>query len=189
LPFLVLSAGLIAYHLIELSQMKAHSYYMMPYFLVLLPLAAYGGYQLHQRGQAMVLCLLIALQPVFCCIRILPARWLNSEKWVPQELYVKESRQRLIDAVPDDEDIIVGVDESNCIYFYFLNKKGYGISYSNELFKPYKESTLLNRYRKQGARYIYTDDASFLNQPKLKGIIEEVLLKEGEFTVLKLKAY
>jgi len=102
-------------------------------------------------------------------------------------LYEAESRQRLIDAVPEGEEVIMAVDASNCIYFYFLNKKGYGVSYSDELFKPYKESTLLNRYWQQGARYIYTDDPSFLQQPQLKGLLQEVLLTEGRFKVLKLK--
>ncbi len=187
LPYLILTIGLIAYHLIELSQMKAHAYYMMPYFLVLLPIAGYGGYQLWKRGQIWLLCTLIVLQPVFCCIRILPARWLNTEKWVPQELYIQESRQRLAESVPPGGQVIMGVDKSNCIYFYFLNKKGYGLSNSEELFKPYKGKSTLNRYWKEGVRYMFTDDASMLEHEELKRLTETVILKENNFYVIKLK--
>src|SRR5690606_32912810 len=70
IPFLIYAAFLIIYHLVELRQMEHHGYYMMPYYIILLTIAGYGGAVLFQKGQYVLLVILIIAQPFLASIRI-----------------------------------------------------------------------------------------------------------------------
>ena len=187
LPFLIWGLGLLAYHIIELSQMEHHAYYMMPHIPLLLIIAAYGAKHWWAGRLKWLLLFLIIAQPALASLRILPARWMKEDKGVPQELYRADSRQRLIDAVPNDSLCIVGVDASNIIYFYFLHKKGFGIPFANRLTEPfYPKSITIASYIQRGATHMYLDDKQLLNDPRIRPYIDEVLLEEGDFTVVTL---
>lgn len=95
--FVVLAAwfvGLVIYYFSMFGQMGAHSYYLIPFLPCLLFGAVSGAMEL--KGlRAWVLVLLLAIQPLLACIRILPPRFFSKDKAVPMELYNKDSRTRL----------------------------------------------------------------------------------------------
>ncbi len=187
-PLLLWILGLAIYHIVELSQMEYHAYYMMPYIPVLLLFVGLGGEYLLEKKWLGILALLLLAQPVLATIRILPNEWMHESKKVPKELYNEDSRQRLIDMVPKGASCIVGIDPSNCIYFYYLNKKGYGISYRNELLTKEPWGQLkIDYYTGSGAEYIYLDDSSVFNRPEIQRNIDHVVGTEGRFIVAKLK--
>jgi hypothetical protein len=186
-PYLVYTLALLAYHLLELKQMEVHGYYMMPYYPVLLLMVGYGAYQLLIRKRLVILFLLVFIQPVLASIRIVPARWLKVDKQVPQELYQETSRERLIHAVPENAITVVGPDVSNCIYFYFLHKKGYCFPTPETLFmKAENGKTNLENYITGGAEYlyIYVEEGSDLDA-KMQPYSSRIFT-EGKFRVYKL---
>lgn len=189
LPALCLFAGIIFYHIVELRQMKHHSYYMMPYYPFLAFIVAYGAYQLWTKNLKTVVVLLLLLNPVFASIRILPARWMSKGKLVPQELYEASTRTQLIQAVPNHELCIVGEDQSNCIYYYYLHKKGFGFSDWKELVKKEADgTTVLENYTRRGARYLYIRSEEIQEAEKmLLPYLANPVITVGEFHVYKLK--
>ncbi len=187
IPMLVWTLSLIAYHIIELAQMNVHSYYMMPYLPVLFLMIGYGvkhiGFKSY--GHKLIVVLMI-LSPVLTSFRIIPSRFTKSNPGIPIELYNNESRNILINSAPQDALCIVGPDISGCIYFYHIEKKGFGFDNINELEKQVGNSTLLVNYIQRGARYLYTNDTSSINNTLINTYFEEIN-RVGDFCVFKLK--
>jgi hypothetical protein len=152
--------GLSCYHVIELRQMEVHDYYMWTHLPLLFLLASFGWAQLRTWNEKMALGLLILL-PVFASIRILPARFLTEDRGIPIEFTSENTLRKLQEAVPDDALCIVGKDDSRCIYFYFLQKKGWAIAETAELTQ--KNANQLPAIRTmivKGARYLYLRSAA-----------------------------
>ncbi len=181
IPILVWSGILVIYHLIELGQMKHHDYYMMPYLPVLCILSAHGAYWMLESRLVSFAFFLLFLQPILAGIRIIPARFLSEEKGAGSILQNMESLSRLKKAVPDSSLCVVGPDNSRCIFFYFLHKKGFGfgdqIITGNEL----------KEYRKKGARYLYSSSRDWINKPDISNLLGQKLAQEGDIQVYSLK--
>ena len=172
----------------EMKQMQYHSYYMMPYYPFLAFIVAYGANQLWLNKSANILLLLIIINPIIASIRILPSRWLNDNKAIPMELYNEDTRVKLIEAVPNNKLCIVGGDQSKCIYYYFLHKKGFGFTNSKELLKKKRGRICIQNYINRGAEYLYFSDKGINpeNTP-LKYYLEKRIEKVGDIYVYKLK--
>lgn len=187
LPMLVWTIALIIYHIIELAQMNVHSYYMMPYFPVLLLMVAYAvkhGYE--QKKIYTLIIISLFLSPIATGFRIIPSRFTKTNPGIPTELYNDSTRNELIQAVPNNALCIVGPDISGCIYFYHLEKKGFGLNNVNDLTEKIGNETRLENYVRRGARYIYTNDSTLQNLNEVKEYF--VLIKNIEsFKVYKLK--
>lgn len=188
-PLLGWAAVLLAYHLIELSQMDVHQYYMLPYLPLLMLAVALGAVWLQQRQRgAFWLALLLGLQPVAAAVRIIPSRWGGGPREIPRELYYADSRQELETAVPNDALCLVGPDISGCKYFYFLHKKGFGFGAPEDLTaaKP-NGGTLLDSAVQAGTRYLYTNDSTMLNNAQVQPYLGREVKRVGEFRVLELR--
>ena len=121
IPMLCWTLALIIYHIIELAQMNVHSYYMMPYFPVLLLMVAYAvkhGYE--QKKIYTLIIISLFLSPIATGFRIIPSRFTKTNPGIPTELYNDSTRNKLIQAAPNNALCIVGPDISGCIYFYHL---------------------------------------------------------------------
>ena len=126
--------------------------------------------------------------PVFAAVRIIPSRWANENKLVPKELINPEQREQLISAVPEGDLCIVGPDDSNCIYFYFLEKKGGGFGERKPLQEQLNpEQTRIEKYISFGAKWVYSDDPSFLESPEVQPHLDELITEVGNFKVYRLK--
>lgn len=179
----------IAYHIIELSKMGDHDYYMMPYMPILVLVAAYGAYKVDvEFSKKWILVLLILIQPLLVFVRIVIPGFLDKNPRIPIELYEAESRDKLQKAVPNSALCIVGPDVSKCINYYFIHKKGFGFGSNDELFEKNKQGEVnLENYINRGAKYIYTNSSELLSNDLIKSHLDSLVIKEGEFYVYKLK--
>lgn len=187
LPMLIYTLSLIAYHIIELNQMKVHSYYMMPYLPVLFLMIAYAVKEIQKyKWSYFFLFSLLFLEPALASVRILPNRFMSDNPGIPKELYSDVSRNKLSTSIPDNQLSIVGPDISGCIYFYHLRQKGFGFDYANQLFENYGDTPYIEYCIKNGAKYLFSNDSSLIDNPNLKSYIEATVITEGEFFVYKL---
>ncbi|MFD2785814.1 ArnT family glycosyltransferase [Hymenobacter rubripertinctus] len=188
-PLLGWALALLAYHLLELRQMDAHQYYMLPHVPVLLLVAVVGaGWLSRQRARwaAPLLVLLLVAQPVLAWVRIVPARWLHGPRELAPELYYEASRAQLRAAAPDSALCLVGPDNSGCIYFYFLHKKGFGFSGRDDLFaRDSTGQTYLTTCLRGGVHYLYTDDSVLVTDPRLGAYRPQLMEQVGRFRVLR----
>ena len=179
IPFFVWSGVFVVYHLVELGQMKHHDYYMMPYLPILSILMGFGAFKMLDTKYKKFAVFLIGLQPVLACVRIIPARFLSKEQNAMQSFYDPSALKRLQEMVPDSALCIVGPDDSKCIYFYFLKKKGFG--YSESLSK-----NEMADYVNRGAKYIYTTQNELINNLDNSQFIGKKIGQEGEFLIYAL---
>jgi hypothetical protein len=179
--------GFIFYHFTNLSHMDVHQYYMIPYFPVLIIMVCIGALFLQEKKLYWIIILLFVLQPVFAVIRIIPARWSGKNVHVPAELYNPDTRATLSSASPNNELCIVGPDETNCVFFYYLHKKGFGFKMKGELFIPVKDTITIDRYIIQGAKYLYTNDSKLCNSKRFAPYIKREVQVTGEFRVFQLR--
>jgi Dolichyl-phosphate-mannose-protein mannosyltransferase len=188
-PLLGWALILLAYHLIELSQMDVHQYYMLPYLPLLVLTVALGATWLQQQKKGVLwLGLLLALQPVAAAVRIIPSRWGGGPREIPPALYYPDSRAALETAVPNNALCLVGPDVSGCKYFYFLHKKGFGFGAPEDLWSARPDgSTLLDSAVRHGARYLYTSDSTVLGHARVQPYLGREIKRVGEFRVLELR--
>jgi hypothetical protein len=190
LPGLSWGAALAAYYFIELRQMKHHTYYMLPLIPVLLLLAAWGGAWLWKlpRARGWVLVLLL-LQPALTFARISWTRWLHRGPEDMPELFTPTTRATLEAATPPGALCLVGPDDSGCIAFYLLHKKGFGFDRTEQLLettssaKPYIAKCIA-----QGARYLYVRDTAVIHNQRLRPYLHQKLKQVGSFSVWSLQA-
>lgn len=188
-PGLAWGTALLAYYFIELSQMKHHGYYLLPLLPVLLLLAVWGAAWLQRFPRARYLLLAALLfQPVWAVSRIVWVRWVKQSEAIP-ELYQAASRAKLEAATPAGARCVVGPDNSGCINFYFLHKKGFGFDQADQLWAPTKGGgTYLADCVAKGAQYLYTDDTTVVKDPRVQANLARLVVREGRFTVWQLRS-
>ncbi|MCB9246202.1 MAG: glycosyltransferase family 39 protein [Flavobacteriales bacterium] len=188
LAFTIWLIVLFAYHMIELGQMSDHPYYMYPYLLLLWIVSGEGIRYLLNRGKlGWIVVLLIVVQPVLAFFRI-AHRWTQPERYVPFALYDDRSRESLR-AIPTNGIPIVGPDHSGSIYFYFLNKAGFGFGDPEDLFRYTNGRKNIDLWIENGAGTLYTDNGTLQNDPRLQPYIERQLECVNGFCVYLLKPH
>ncbi len=188
IPFLGWLLLFIAYYLIELAQMDEHNYYLLPLLPLLVLLAAAGGKFIHSKYNWLFILLLVA-QPVLSSIRIIPSRWITAidHDEVPKEFLDNNSRKRLVEAGGNSLVIVLG-DQSNCIWFYFLEKKGFSVHSENDMLKKHADKALLKKWiEEDGVQVMYAKNFDLDKNAELKTYFKKLLLKEGEFSVIQLQ--
>jgi hypothetical protein len=85
-------------------------------------------------------------------------------------------------AVPDDALVVAGNDISHFIFFYYIDKKGWGFHDNNLNASDLKE--MINK----GAKYLYLDDTQLLENDSLFKLTDSLVLKKGSIEVYKLRA-
>ena len=104
-------------------------------------------------------------------------------------LFAPASRATLEAATPPGALCVVGPDDSGCIAFYFLHKKGFGFDEPGQLAalaysgQPYLADCVAN-----GARYLYTTDSTGLQDPSLQPYLAHEIKRVGEYRVWELRA-
>jgi Dolichyl-phosphate-mannose-protein mannosyltransferase len=186
-PFAAWAAGVLAYYLVELGQMSAHSYYLLPFIPLLLVFAVEGALFLKQGRWRWLFLALLVLQPVVAFFRIIPPRFWNANKAVALELYNGDSRQKLEVAVPNGDLCLVGPDPSGCIDFYFLHKKGFGFNRLEDLTASVDGVSGIQDDIRRGARFLYTDDTQVADSPLIKPYLKSKITQVGNFRVFELR--
>ena len=184
---LIWTISLITYHIIELAQMNVHSYYMMSYLPVLFLMVAYGVKNISSRKNAnAILLTILILSPILAGLRIIPSRFTKTNPAIPMELYQLETRTALISASPSNALCIVGPDISGCIYFYHLEKKGFGFNALSDLDESLGSESRLENAIRRGATYLYTNDTLAINHTGINKYFS-LSRKVENFYVFKLK--
>lgn len=188
IPMLITFFIYIVYHLIELNQMADHQYYMLPLMLLLSIACGYGARVLYSKNQLTILMLLILLLPVLACIRIIPARWLNENKALPVEFLDARKLKQLKMMVPANALVLAGPDESGCIYFYFLEKKGFGYNHAEYVKRKNNQGHYyVAECIKLDAQFVYSKGYDWSNDELLSIYIKSEVGRVDDFIVYELK--
>ncbi len=177
------SLAFCCYHIIELRQMEYHDYYMMAYLPLLALASAYGAWHLFQTKWKHYALLLVLIQPALAFVRIVPSRFLTEETDDKQVFYQQEPLNRLQHCVPQNALCVVGPDDSRCIYFYFLNKKGFGFGQEGI------QGAQLKEYIQRGARYLYISENQIAENQDISPYLDHLICNERNFYVYSLKIY
>jgi hypothetical protein len=182
IPILIWSIALLIYHGVELSQMKYHQYYMMPYLPVLALIAGYGMQKMVKYFKKWVQYAAYAcfyLVPVIAIIRIYPARWITNDHLLADELYYAQTRETLQKAIPDNTLCMVGPDVSGAIFLYMLHKKGTSVLQCYDLISEFEKYKSHIKYL-----YWYEKECKLPEQVASQVIMVQ---KTGNFSVYRVK--
>jgi hypothetical protein len=163
---------------------------MLPLLPVLLLLASWGaaGLLRTRRARPWLLALLL-VQPVWAFVRVGINRWVKGGPDVAPELFAPATRARLEAATPAGARCLVGPDDSGCIDFYFLHRKGFGFEQPDQLLKPTPSGRpYVAECVARGARYLYTNDSTTLSAPGLRPYLAREVTRVGAFQVWELQA-
>ena len=186
-PYVLWAVLFIVYYLIELGQMKEHNYYLIIVIPLLILIITFGAGHLYSKSKVLFFTLLI-VQPLLSAIRIVPSRWIGDSTELPDELYKKDSRNRLQQAIPAKSLCIIEGDVSGCIWFYFLEKKGFNFADKEIMLQSVDNKTKIEKAIEKGVRYLYTNDDSLENDERFKNLIVKKIMQEGSFKVYQLKS-
>ncbi len=175
-------AGLLAYFFYELNMIGSiHDYYLFPFLPLLFILVAYGASQWLSSGQRffrLLVLFLVLLMPVTAWLRM-HHRWdTDAPGFNPDLLTYKQDLQN---AVPDDALVIGGNDESTCIFFYYIHKKGW--SFDNDSLRGITMEELIL----QGADYLYSDSRVLEEDTSVKPWLDEMIMEKGSIRVYRLR--
>jgi hypothetical protein len=181
LPLAITGLALVAYFLYEVNMIaNVHDYYLFPFLPLLFILVAYGAAQLLAGTKRFLryfamFCLVIL--PVTCWIRMLP-RWnLDSPGFNKDLLTWKEDLRR---AVPKDALCIAGNDASHFIFFYYIDKKGWGFENDG------MTGEALKKMIGEGAQYLYSDSRGV--EGRIGNFLDQLILERGSVRVYHLRS-
>lgn len=172
--------AVLLYFLFEINAIgTAHDYYLFPFYPLLFALVAYGAFHLFNskisafRAAAFVALLLL---PLTCYLRM-QSRWNADSPGFNKDLLIYKTD--LQNAVPKDALVIAGNDVSHFIFFYYIDKKGWGF-HNDEL-----TAEQLQQMIEHGARYLYTDSRNV--DAGIKSHLDTLILERGTIKVYSLK--
>jgi hypothetical protein len=180
--FAVWGIILVLYFLFELNMIgKSHDYYLFPFLPALFILVSYGAFNLYQAQSKLVkyfVVILLLILPLLAFLRM-DGRWNPASPGFNKDLLVYKNELR--EAVPKDALCIAGNDNSHFIFFYYIDKKGWGFDNNNLGDKQ------LNKMISDGAQYLYSDSRQLENNVKIAPFLGELILEKGSVKVFRLK--
>ena len=150
IPFALWFLGMVAYHGIELYQMRDHVYYMFPYLPLLLLATGLGMSYLTKTHRFWKYFFLILL-PVSAFGRVFH-HW-TGEKQNAATVFYHVDRPLLESIIPKDALAIVGPDETGCVFHYFTHTKGFTFASQQDLVQQENKSKRFDTYMQEGAQY------------------------------------
>ena len=177
-----LSILTLMYYLFEANAIaKIHDYYLFPFYPLLFILVAYGAYNLYTskiKFYRYLTVFLFLLLPITCYFRM-QGRWNTDSPGFNKDLLLFKTE--LQDAIPKDALVVAGNDESHFIFFYYINKKGWG--FDNDKLTP----EMLNSMIEKGAEYLFTDSNVILNRSNIVTFLDKLILERGTIKIYSLK--
>jgi hypothetical protein len=116
--------------------------------------------------------------PLTAFLRI-DSRWNPEKPGFNKDLLIY--REELRKAVPEDVLCIAGNDLSGFIFFYYIDKKGWGFYY-DEL-----DAQQLSRMIEEGAGYLYSDSRKVEAKPGISPLLDDLIIERGSIKIFKLK--
>ncbi len=188
--FLVWVLGLIVYYILELEEMKSHTYYLFPTFIILFMLVAVGLNSLWDKYTKWMM-LLMVLMPFLAFARV-HHHWLSGGSNLPSEFTAKESRTKIDNLIPKGSITIVGIDGSRCVYHYYAHTKGFSFTRKGELLEVItnengKSKIRIESYINRGAEYLIVDNKEIEDFPELWIYLSEEKYIGKTLRLFKLK--
>lgn len=177
----VCGAAVLAYFFYEINLItNVHDYYLFPFLPLLFVLTGYGA--LHMLtgkipALARLALLLLALMPLTAWLRM-QVRWDAGRPGFNKDwlTYKKELRE----AVPKEALCVAGNDDSYCIFFYYIDKKGWPFG-NNDL-----DSARMKTMIREGARFLYSDSRATDEKAELRPFLDSLILEKGSVRVFRL---
>lgn len=180
--FIAWSAAILFYFFFELNMIaKIHDYYLFPFYPLIFILVSYGAYNMLSLNSKFITYLtgfLFLLLPFTVYLRM-QNRWNESSPGFNKDLFVY--KQELRNAVPKDALCIAGNDESQFIYLYYIDKKGWNIN-NDELDVDSLKSMIHN-----GAKFLYSDSRKMDEKEELVPFLDKLILEKGSIKIFSLK--
>ena len=180
--FVILSIAILFYFFFELNMIaKIHDYYLFPFYPLIFILVSYGAYNMlkHPSNFVNKLTILLFLVLPFTVYLRMHQRWDENKPGFNADLLIYKNELRA--AVPKEALCIAGNDESRFIYFYYIDKKGWGIN-NDELV-----ADTLSKMIKNGAKYLYSDSRKMDEKPEILPFLDKLILEKGSIKVFSLK--
>lgn len=179
---LALSIIVLIYYLFEANVIaKIHDYYLFPFYPLLFMLVAYGAFNLFISKTNFIRYFTIAillLLPVICYLRM-QVRWNPDSPGFNKDLLIHKAE--LQNGVPKDALVVAGNDGSHFVFFYYINKKGWGFDNDN------LTSQMLKTMVEKGAKYLYTDSRIIDNNKEIVCYLDKLILEKGTIKIYSLK--
>jgi hypothetical protein len=176
------SLGILAYFLFEINMIaKIHDYYLFPFYPVLFILVSYGAYNLlnlEKRFFRYLTMLLLLILPLTAFLRM-QNRWDTNSPGFNKDLL--EYKIELRKAAPKNALCVIGNDQSHFIFFYYIDKKGWGFDNDN------LDAQNLKMMIREGAEYLYTDSRAIENKKEIVQMFDTLILEKGTVKVYRLK--
>ncbi len=172
---------LILYYILEANAIgKIHDYYLFPFLPFLFILVAYGAYHLFSQSNKSLryLTFLLLLILPFTAYLRMQNRWNPESPGFNRDLLIHKNKLR--EAVPKDALVVAGNDLSHFIFFYYIDKKGWG--FDNDRLTPEQLKEMIQN----GAEYLYTD-TKMINPKRFPCCLEELILEKGSIRIYRLK--
>lgn len=183
IPIVSLCVAALIYYLFEANTIaKIHDYYLFPFFPVLFMLVAYGAFNMLQaksKASRYVSLLLLAILPITCYLRM-ESRWNPEAPGFNKDLLVH--KVALQNAVPKNALVVAGNDKSHFIFFYYIDKKGWGF-HDNSL-----SPSQLQQMISEGAQYLYTDATAIYQNRAFAPYLDTLITQQGSVRIYGLRA-
>lgn len=177
-----LSVLTLVYYFYEANAIaKIHDYYLFPFYPLLFILVAYGAYNLYVsefKFYRYLTIFLLLILPLTCFLRM-QSRWDTESPGFNKDLLTYKTELR--NAIPKDALVVAGNDESHFIFFYYIDKKGWG--FHNDELTPEQLNVMIEK----GAEYLYTDSEAMASNSKMSTFLNELILEKGSIKIYKLQ--
>ncbi len=181
LMFALWSFSILAYFIFEINQIaKIHDYYLFPFYPIIFLLVAYGAWNLFQSGKTWKVVSMICLMvlPVTAYLRN-SVRWSEESPGFNKDLLTYKNELR--SAVPKNDLCVVGNDDSHFIFFYYIDKKGWGFDHD------YLSGAKLHEMIDNDAKYLFSDSRAIDSNPEILSQTDSLVLSRGSINVYRLK--
>lgn len=179
---LVWGISILLYFFFEINMIaKIHDYYLFPFYPLLFILVSYGAFNLYTakyRYSKSLVLIILAVLPLTAHLRM-KVRWNTEDPGFNKDLL--EYKAELQNAVPKDALCIVGNDESHYIFFYYIDKNGWGFDHDNLSYFQMKKMI------REGAKYLYSDSRSIDTHQDIMPLLDHLVLEKGSVRVYELK--
>ena len=182
LPLLSLGIMALVYYLFEANAIeKTHDYYLFPFYPLLFILVSYGAFQLTQSNHRFIrfIAILLLIAAPFTCYLRMQDRWNPDSPGFNKDLLTY--KVELQKAVPKNALVVAGNDISHHIFFYYIDKKGWGFD------KDRLSGEELKSMIQEGAQYLYTDSEALLSNNEIAQYFDELIMEKGTIKIFRLK--
>ena len=178
----LLGLAVIAYFFYELNMIgNVHDYYLFPFLPLLFILVAYGaGNLLKQQIKTIryVAILLLLILPLTAWLRM-RVRWNVDSPGFNKDLL--SYKHDLREAVPKNTLCIAGNDDSHNVFFYYIDKKGWGFQHDS------LPAPNISQMIDEGAGYLYSDSRVVDGDSMIAPFLDRLILERGSIRVYRLK--